>query len=286
MMRMPDDMNLPLFVYGIFKPGQLAYHNIKDYVKEFKEDSGMGSLKEKDGVPIFFPSNNGLQIKGYVIRFESNKINEAYEHLKQLEPEEIYEWKTLYTESGVTVNCLTGRREVRGERDLEHFTDWDGKYDPLFTYGLDEVSKIIDSVVEENEENYEKAKYIRLFRLQMAYMLLWSAIERYTAFRYSLGDKVKNRILKLADEPVFAEGLKKHVHVRRRIVGAIKSKALYLDATNPEWAINYYYQVRSNTVHRGKTLFGDIDTLEKSTQELLLIFRELLDESFKKISLK
>ena len=54
-----------------------------------------------------------------------------------------------------------------------------------------------------------------------------------------------------------------------------------LDPNNPVKSIDYYYQVRSNAVHRGKAVARDFDTVKLSLKELLAIFRDILNEAFK-----
>jgi len=50
--------------------------------------------------------------------------------------------------------------------------------------------------------------------------------------------------------------------------------------------MDYYYQIRSNTVHRGKSVFHDKKLIEASLKELLAIFRGMLSESFKSASVR
>jgi hypothetical protein len=55
--------------------------------------------------------------------------------------------------------------------------------------------------------------------------------------------------------------------------------ALYTNWVNPnfpEKAVGYYYQVRSNIIHRGKGAVRDFGLLKTSLEELLPIFREVL----------
>ena len=111
----------------------------------------------------------------------------------------------------------------------------------------------------------------------MAYLLLWSAFERYVSLRYHLGNKVIEKVNKLADEHAFSSGLLKHVAQRREVYRADRpdQKAL-LDPQRPRKALEYYYQIRSNIVHRGKAVVRDHDRVLNSLTELLLIFRDVL----------
>ena len=50
---LPDDIDLPFFAYGIFKPGQLAYSKIRNHVDENINNVEINYLmKTRDGVPF------------------------------------------------------------------------------------------------------------------------------------------------------------------------------------------------------------------------------------------
>ena len=148
--------------------------------------------------------------------------------------------------------------------------EWNGWNDPLFTAALDVVEETLTS----NDFQWDLKP---LFRLQMAYLLLWSSIERYVSLRYHLGDKVMEKVSQLACEPAFAAGLLQHVKEHREVYRADRpDQREVLDPQSPEKALAYYYQVRSNMTHRGKGVVRDHERVMKSLTELLPIFREVL----------
>lgn len=52
-MNNPTNILLPFFAYGIFKPGQLAFFQIREYVSKVREPVYCkGSLLLRDGLPI------------------------------------------------------------------------------------------------------------------------------------------------------------------------------------------------------------------------------------------
>jgi hypothetical protein len=120
-----------------------------------------------------------------------------------------------------------------------------------------------------------------LLRLQMAYTLLWSAIERYAGLKYHLGEKATRKVLQIADEKCFADTLKKIVQNKREVYSTTNLEKCTLDPDNPKKSIEYYYQVRSNAVHRGKAVVRDFDTLKSSLGELHAIFTDMLADAFK-----
>lgn len=114
----------------------------------------------------------------------------------------------------------------------------------------------------------------------MAYMLLWSAIERYAGLKYHLGKRSNEKVYQIAGEKCFADALQKIVQNRREVFSTTDLKKYTLDPSDPDKSIRYYYQVRSNAIHRGKAVTRDFDTVKSSLEELLAIFKELLNESF------
>ncbi|MGC9342793.1 MAG: hypothetical protein ACP5E3_08840, partial [Bacteroidales bacterium] len=272
-MKLPKNINLPFFSYGIFKPGQLCYSRIKDLVLVTEQYTVEGYLMERDGVPLLILGKSNLYIKGYIIYFHKEKEKEAYERIIDFEPGEIYRWEQIKVDS-TNVNLLVGRREDRGSSVLEHICDWDGSNDPYFKQGLDEVKSILSA---NSNQKIDLNKDVKpLFRLQMAYILLWSALERYAGLKYHLGEKVIHKIHKIAEEKSFIASLKKNVKKKRDIYSTTNLKKYTLDPNNPKKSIDYYYQVRSNTVHRGKAVYRDFDRIRTSLEELLEIFKDIL----------
>ena len=141
--------------------------------------------------------------------------------------------------------------------------------------------EVIEETLNKNREFYYDLK--KLFRLQMAYLLLWSAIERYAALRYHLGRGVRQKVLHIADESTF----KKEVATLPDNGGLWVYKAnepgkkVQFAPTDPKKSLDYYYQIRSNMTHRGKAEYSDFYRVHKALSELLPIFRKMLDDALK-----
>jgi hypothetical protein len=274
-MNRPPNVYLPFFAYGLFMPGQLCYFRIKDIVANSSHCSVFGTLKERDGIPLLVLGNSHSQIKGYLISFSTGEEGKAYDRIAGIEPDEIYHWGIVKV-NGSDANALIGKRNQRGTSDLEYIDEWDGKTDPFFKQGLEEVESILRA---NSRFDWE---FRSLLRLQMAYTLLWVAIERYAGLKYHLGKRVNEKVFQIAGEKCFADTLKKIVQNKREVFSVTDLEKYTLDPSDPEKSIRYYYQVRSNTVHRGKAVTRDFDIVKSSLEELLLIFKELLTESFRK----
>jgi hypothetical protein len=97
--------------------------------------------------------------------------------------------------------------------------------------------------------------------LYLAWELLWSAIERYAGLKYHLGERATNKVYRIAKEIYFADSLKKNVKSEIKVFSVIDLKYVTLNPNDPMQSLKYYYQIRSNTVHRGKAMHGDFSTL-------------------------
>lgn len=275
------DFNLPFFAYGLFKPGQLSFHKIHDLVKSYEEDQILGYLKERDGVPILVKSEYS-NVSGFLIKFKSETAIDAYHRIELSEPDKYYRWIKTHTLRNIKCNVLLGKSPNKGTSNYERGI-WDGKKDPYF----DDALIFIKSVIEDENIHLEGPMNAEpFFRLQMAYMLLWTSIERYSSLRYNLNENPNKRIMHIADEKIFSESLKKHFlndkfQRKLKIVRADNpNNVCKLDPEKPKKSLEYYYQVRSNSVHMGKTIFYDYYTIRAALIELFAIFSDIINYSF------
>ena len=268
------DSNLPFFAYGIFKPGQIAYSKIKDLVLQKKEISINRPMKHRDGVPILLKKENErYKTKGFLYDFSDGE--KAYKIICQTMSPALYKWGTIDVE-GEKANVLFGLKPDSGSDSIEDASDrecFDGSNDPIFKEGIRLIRKNLDEEDFDWEEGF--------FKLQMNYMLLWSAIDRYCKLKYNMGSEHENR-LELAKEGNFIDALRKIEDTRayRPIFSTDDLIRRSFDVSNPKYCINYYYTLRCNIVHRGKTSIRDLRLLKKATADLLEIFEYILDETF------
>ena len=75
-LELPEDINLPFFAYGIFKPGQIAHPKIKRFVDEYTNNVKISYLmKHRDGVPILIEGENErFQTEGTIIKFKEGHL--------------------------------------------------------------------------------------------------------------------------------------------------------------------------------------------------------------------
>jgi hypothetical protein len=59
----PDVFTFPFFAYGLLKPGELAFSLIEPFVARLDRAIARGTLRLRDGIPIFDPAADG-QVAG------------------------------------------------------------------------------------------------------------------------------------------------------------------------------------------------------------------------------
>ena len=276
-MIVPKDVNLPFFAYGVFRKGELGFLSISDLVDRGVEKVWVrGSLLLRDGLPIIDPEGDS-SVPGNLVYFMEGRHKEAYDRINRLEPDKQYHWKEA-TAQKVRCNYLAGR--FVGKGCIPADAGWDGPNDPLFTAALEVVQESLDAHV-----NFDW-NLKPTFRLQMAYLLLWSSIERYASLRYHLGDRAVEKVMQIADDPQFAQLLKQRVsRLGDRVQRADRPQEHYeLNPDHPKKSLRYYYQIRSNITHRGKGVVRDHEIVKDSLKELVEIFKELLQTAFKSSS--
>ena len=273
-LKLPRNTDLPFFAYGIFKPGQLAYSKIADFVQRPIPSQINYEMLMRDGVPLIVPPKKNkvnYNTEGYLIYFYEESRKNAYEVIIRNQTEKLYSWEVIQVGEN-KANVLMG---VNPELGTSYGSkSYDGSEDPYFNEAIDVIEE------ELNDENKHWSSVNDFFKLQMAYMLLWSSIERYCTLKYNEESIGKNN-RQFSEEKVFRRGLKKYVESERKVYSAEDLWEYTLNPTKPYDSIRYYYTIRCNAVHRGKAIHSDEYMLRQSLKELLNIFKDVLEDTFK-----
>lgn len=260
----------PFFTYGIFRPGEISFLGIKDFVSTAEPMTIKGDLVLRDGLTLFKDSKHQT-VDGFLIKFKSEFESEAYSFIDSLEPKKLYRWRENKF-NDISFKILYGVKPGRGSDDIRE-ADWQTIWDdPFFTHAMDVLSEI---PTEEFDWEFKS-----LFKLQMKYMLLWTILERFSFLRYSLGGGPSARNKLLAEDIYFKEALKEYVKSERTVFSSEDpDRKTILNAKNSKKSLEYYYQVRSNITHRGKGVIKDYDTIKSSFNELYDITKYILEKT-------
>jgi gamma-glutamylcyclotransferase (GGCT)/AIG2-like uncharacterized protein YtfP len=264
------DRSTPFFTYGLLRPGQPAFHQIRDMVDRGEVADAPGTLLVQDGLPILKESTGSVQ--GILLTFKPESGAKAYDTIRKFEPASRYTWRQK-TIGGGPANVLYAAHPESG--NPIDWPDWNGWRDPLFREALETISR--------TRPRNRESNYNNLFRLQMAYLLLWSSIERFVALRYGATDTIESGVNLIAEEDGFAELVRQHVpKVEGEPASVIDSRfpdrpEFQLDPSRPRNCLNFYRRIRHNVTHRGKSgPTRDTELLNDSLDQLLPIFEGLL----------
>jgi len=271
---MPANPDLPLFAYGIFHPGQPAWFRIREHVQDVLANQyADGALRLREGLPILDTGVDGI-VNGSALVFEKCQAADAYAMIAEMELDTQYRWERCGD-----CNVLAGRSPQKGSIILDE-QEWDCWQDPCF-------SEALDVAAEATGRAHAPDDFRDFFRLQMAYLLLWSSIERLATFRHGFGTDVLKKVRRLWSEPAFLEAIRTHAGTPRSLQRSNDpTEKAALDRDKPDRAVTYYYQVRCNIAHRGKSMPSDHLHVRQSLSEVLGIFRQFLQHAQEDAGLK
>jgi len=145
---LPEQLDLPYFAYGLFKPGELAFGQIKSLVEEDPVEAQVpGALYVRDGLPLLEPKR-GNSVHGSLLRFLEGSAEDAYATISAFEPRKHYRWKRVTLDTGEMANTLVGLSPDRGSIHNEEGM-WTGRQDPVFVMGLSVVREVVDQQARE-----------------------------------------------------------------------------------------------------------------------------------------
>ena len=280
----PPRLDLPMFAYGPDKPDQPAHDLLRDLVFQ-REAATLPSagLRIRDGQPLLDPEGT-VGVDGVLLTFFAGREKEAYTTICEVAARQHYRWDM--TEMRVDgrpgrVNLLRGRHPDRGSSD-EWFSSWSASDDPLLRFGLTHVRRDalehaatpFPTVASDHAGTWD-----RFYALQSAYLLLWSAVERFTALAFGPAQPPLERTWRLGDDPRF----------RACVVAAgVTPSAKTADSRDPTrarrirddgaGAMFSWDAARHLVAHPGRTAFADGVLLRRSLIDLHDSFRlALLD---------
>ncbi len=275
---MPADTAKPFFAYGALKPGELGHDLIADEVDRMESATVTGYLWVRDGVPLIFSDSDKGQVEGTAIWFKSLR---GYRQISRFEPRSFYQWGSVELSNGVQANALVpahGLKPDRGGGDAL-WEPWQTARDPLFNFGLNTVSAAIraDGQAPLNPTDSDPGTWDRFYRLQSAYMLACSILERI-AFRVVGAEAdVTARVTQLGRTSAFIEAVD-HVGLVNwgrpvfRSNDPTKLAKLNESRHFAQWA----YQIRSNLMHRGKSAWHEAELVRTALIDLHDVLRVYL----------
>ncbi len=304
-MNFPTDIKKPFFSYGIFRPGEIAFHVLSEFVdlERIHKRTIQGSLKLRDGI-VILDQNGNDQIEGYLLHFKDGFEKEAYEAIINLEPINYYSWNDSQSKFRKEFNILHGRTTNKGiDEEKATFNEkvWASRFDsswddPFILNGFQILKKASRANLELEQNDSlpkwdEEPLFNEFLKFQMLFLLLCSILERIMFLNGGFGknpmeqlkflsrNKVMNKVFnELAEQQQFSQFKRPF----RRSINPSNNPSEKVDwefipekEIHPFVALNYYYQLRSNITHRGKSGMKKYPELKMAFEELLFVLERL-----------
>ncbi|MDN5856166.1 MAG: hypothetical protein L0K86_25655, partial [Actinomycetia bacterium] len=205
---------------------------------------------------------------------------EAWRVVAEFEPDKHYRCDVVDVESAgqrLRANVLAGRQVGKGTgQDLSR--SWSAASDPTFVEGLAEVMALAVETAPTGVSSQPDGPsfWRQFFRLQAAYLLLWAIVERYTALRYGPGLEPMKRIKLLGEDSRFRAAVVAVDAVGESVIDARDPDGKITIRPDGDQAARYFYQVRSNLSHRGKSAFRDGQLVYSALVQLHDVMRDVL----------
>lgn len=275
----PPRLELPMFAYGLDKPGEPAHDLLAAFVVRTEAATlAAGGLRVRDGLPLLDPDGTA-GVTGALLTFAAGREKDAYATVCGIAARQHYRWDMVEMRVDGRpgrVNVLRGRHPDRGSSD-EWFSSWSSADDPLLRFGLARVraealhhaTTPFPTVTAD-----EAGTWDRLYALQAAYLLLWAAVERFTALAYGAVQPALERTWRLGDDPRFRECV---------VAAGVAPSAKTADSRDPTrarriredgaGAMFSWDAARHLVAHPGRTAFADGVVLRRSLIDLHDAFR-------------
>ena len=274
-------LNFPFFAYDVFKPGEVAYSRIKEFIDENKSIMHYSieyPLDIINGVPFLFNNHDYYYCtQGSLFYFKNDDAAaKAYEIISQAKSYKLYGWTTI-DDGHVRMNVLVGKNDIINVPYHENRGEYNGKEDPMLIRILYTIWDNVFPILLNRQFSSND-----FFNLQMNYSMLWSSIDRYLVLKFGKRDQQEN-LQCLANEKSFEDAVllfsdKNDKHPK--VLSNEDYRCFKLNKDKPLCCIRYYYTIRCNVVHTGKSQYEDYQLLKYAVLELLQIYMYILRESF------
>ena len=272
-------LNLPFFAYDVFKPGEIAYSRIKEFIdvdRSIFDYSVNYPLDIVNGVPFLFKTHNYYHTQGTLFYFKDyDAAVNAYEIISQAKSFKLYGWTTIY-DGHVRMNVLMGKNDIIKVPYHENRGVYSSKEDPMLVRIVYTIWQNILPILLNKEFDTDD-----FFNLQMNYIMLWSSIDRYMVLKYGKRDQQEN-LKCLANEKSFEDAVLLFSDKNDNLPVVLSNedyRCFQLNKEKPLCCIRYYYTIRCNVVHTGKSHYDDYHLLRYAVLELLQIYMYVLKYS-------
>ena len=273
-----------LFVYGTLKEGEIAFNQIENMVaKVFPTKLIDYQIGIEDNLPKIFKDNGSL-VKGELIQPKENRLEIFFKAVHDYEGS-LYSKAPVQVEiDGSAIDTFTyvaDGKPGRGFIKLEESAWYSRKY-PYFSEYFPVLYKQIKLLGNESHPNdSSRNNWTYMDTLQGHYLKLTSFLENYSLLVFgssrSLGPNGRINMLGRTKEWALAfHRVENQIGIIPQEVRDARSTSKILENSTPENAIKFFYQIRNNISHQGKSAPADLDIIYNALKDLSEIMKELL----------
>ena len=276
-----DKLNLPFFAYDVFKPGEVAFSRIKKFIdedKSIKDYCVEYPLDIVNGVPFLFKNHRNYYLTQGCLFYFKNNVDaiKAYEIISQAKSYKLYGWTTI-DDGHLRMNVLVGRNNIIKVPYHENRGIYYGKEDPMLVRALYTIWNNILPILSNRYPSSDD-----FFNIQMNYTMLWSSIDRFLVLKFGKRNQQEN-LKCLVNEKSFKDAVSLFSDKNDKMPTVFSNedyRTFQLNKEKPLCCIRYYYTIRCNVVHTGKSRYSDYQLLRYAVLELLQIYIYVLRDSF------
>jgi len=273
-LELPPRLDLPLFAYGLLKPGEPAHDGLLGALVGQARPAHLrgAALRLRDGLPLLDAEGEG-SVEGFVLQFQGGEELAAYTAVSAFAPRQHYRWLTVdaQLEDGpaMPANVLRGRRPRRASS--EELAGWTAATEPVFVFGLPAVRAMaLASATAAFPASPDDSPTLWdcFFRLQAAYLLLWSALERFTALAHGPAEALMARLDRLNDDGRFLACVRAAVGPKLNVADPREQQRARRVKDDGSGAVYSWLAVRGVLGHPGKSAHLDGALLRRALVEL------------------
>ena len=273
-----------LFVYGTLKEGEIAFNQIKNMVAKVSPAKLIDyQIGIEDNLPKIFEQKGSL-VNGELIQPKESHSEKFFKTVQDYEGSLYYKVPVQVEIAGSAIDTSTYvayGEPGRGFTKLEESAWYSRKYPYFSEYFpmLFEQIKILGNESHLNDSDGNYWKYMD--KLQGHYLNLIIFLENYSLLVFgssrSLGPNGRLTMLGETKEWLLAfHRVENKIGIMPQEVSVARSPSQKFNNSDAQTAIKFFYQIRNNISHQGKSSPADLDIIYNALKDLSLIIRELL----------
>ena len=273
-----------LFVYGTLKEGEIAFNQIKNMVAKVSPAKLIDyQIGIEDNLPKIF-KHKGSLVNGEIIQPKERQSEKFFKTVQDYEGSLYYKVPVRVEIAGSAIDTstyLAHGEPGRGFTKLEESAWYSRKYPYFSEYFpmLFEQIKILGNESHLNDSDGNYWKYMD--KLQGHYLNLIIFLENYSLLVFgssrSLGPNGRLTMLGETKEWLLAfHRVENKIGIMPQEVSVARSPSQKFNNSDAQTAIKFFYQIRNNISHQGKSSPADLDIIYNALKDLSLIIRELL----------